>query len=396
MDTEFARNEIEKIVANHWENYVDYICFKTSSAYINPSFYYLEEYPRYEEWLSNQGRDLIKKMYDIGCYGTSELIKTSISDAEECIEVKINITGKEQVIRVIEYMNKLLPINKEVYELIIYLSQISFPQTECSDFMALYFCGYDKNEQGFSRIKFYFKTFDVYESENLSDYYLKYLEKRPELICNKAYMITKALLENAKGTLRCIGLDCMKNQSYRIKYYIQGSTELDNRKLLYENWKMCSEKDELLLNNINEIEKFMGDFNNISCRFIQICDVDEEVKVNLYYQFDKKKRKIYYSLRNDLVLRDIGGIYFVIDVREKKCYDLKRLLSLNEMGKEIFKYMKKYGVFSIQGIVSYIESIIVDCKPELHLIIEKDVQNYILGMKEKGYVLEVNGGEKNE
>lgn len=396
MNTEFARNEIEKITTNHLEDYVDYICFKTSSKNINPSFYYLEEHPTYRKCLSAQGRDLIKKMQSMGCYGTSELINSSTDDEEECIEIQINVTKKEQLIEVIKYMNSLLPISEEFYELIIYLSQMHPPYIECSDYMALYFCGYVKDKQDFSRIKFYFKTFDVYETENLSDYYLTYLEKRPELICNRAFAIMKSFLKNGKGTLRCIGLDYMKNQSYKVKYYIQGNTEFDDRELLYESWPICSEKDELLLNNINEIKRFMDNFNALNCRFIQICDIgEEEVKMNLYYQFDKKNRKTYYSLRNDLVLRDIGGLYFIIDIRDKECYDLKRLLSVNEMGKEIFKYMRKYGVFSMQGIVSYIESIIVDYKPELHSKIENDVKNYIMQMQQKGYVLEVNGGEQD-
>lgn len=394
MNIESVRSELRDTVINHWEDYVDYVCFKTSCENINPCFYYLEEHPVYRSNISSEGKNAIKIMQNIGCYGTSEIIKNLLDDEEECVEIQINITELEQVINVLEYMNTLLPISEEVRELVLYLSKINLPQMGMSDYLALYFGGYVKNKGEINRIKFYFKTFDVCESENTSDYYLEKLEKIQGLTDNKAFAIIKSFITSGKGILRCVGLDYRKDQSYRLKYYIQGKREFDDGKYLYDNWQMVSEKDICLLENIDKIKKNMRQFKNLSCKFIQISNINqEEVKVNLYYKFEKKSNKKYYSLRDDLVLRNIGGIYFVVDIRDKECYDLKLLLSLNEMGKEIFNYMKKYGVFSIQGIVSYIENIIIDYTPEMHSKIEMDVKNYVFHMQKKGYVLEMNGGE---
>lgn len=66
--------------------------------------------------------------------------------------------------------------------------------------------------------------------------------------------------------------------------------------------------------------------------------------INMYMKSQTKYQKTYFSMREGLVLRDISGISFLIDIYEKQYYDFQELFSVNETGQVIIKYLMTNGV----------------------------------------------------
>lgn len=109
----------------------------------------------------------------------------------------------------------------------------------------------------------------------------------------------------------------------------------------------------------------------------------------MYLRSQTKYQKKYYSMREGLVLRDIGGISFLVDIHEKHYYDLKNLFSVNETGQVIIKYLMSNGVCTLDGIVSHLRSLIKNYNAELYPVIYSDCKTFVEHLQENGYLLEV-------
>lgn len=109
----------------------------------------------------------------------------------------------------------------------------------------------------------------------------------------------------------------------------------------------------------------------------------------MYFEKNQNNKKIFYSIKEGIVLRDVGGVIFLIDIHEKYYYDYKNLFSVNDIGKVIIKFALNNKVFTIEAVVSYLKSIIKDYHPEMYSLIYSDCQKFINELLDLGYVEEI-------
>lgn len=58
-----------------------------------------------------------------------------------------------------------------------------------------------------------------------------------------------------------------------------------------------------------------------------------------------------YKLNKSFVLRDIGGIYFAVDITNKKLYEEKKIYTLNKIGYTLLRIAEKQETFSAETLV---------------------------------------------
>ncbi|WP_303871941.1 hypothetical protein [Acetobacterium wieringae] len=86
-----------------------------------------------------------------------------------------------------------------------------------------------------------------------------------------------------------------------------------------------------------------------------------------------------YNLKNNYVLRDIGGIYFLIDTFEESYFKGKKLISINSTGKTIIEIIQtKPGINLKEVFNAYLRVLNINNETdELRAQIEADLEDYI-------------------
>lgn len=186
---------------------------------------------------------------------------------------------------------------------------------------------------------------------------------------------------------RFIGIEISNPNELKIKYYIsQSKKTVDLSDLLYYlmNYKQYKINAENLIKSLPDISIY-------KCSLIQLSSgyTNEGECINMYFEKNQNNKKIFYSIKEGIVLRDVGGVVFLIDIHEKYYYDYKNLFSVNDIGKVIIKFALNNKVFTIEAVVSYLKSIIKDYHPEMYSLIYSDCQKFINELLDLGYVEEI-------
>lgn len=93
-----------------------------------------------------------------------------------------------------------------------------------------------------------------------------------------------------------------------------------------------------------------------------------------------------YSFNEKIVLRDIAGICFLVDISEKKYYKDKILPSFNNTGKELIKIMYNLKKFDEEEVFKEFIKLINDINFELEKIIKKDIEEFIDKLVKSRYI----------
>lgn len=89
--------------------------------------------------------------------------------------------------------------------------------------------------------------------------------------------------------------------------------------------------------------------------------------------------------KNDaFVLRDIGGIYFAVDIKNKRIYDEKKILSLNRMAYTFLSLAEKQKVFSSQTLGDALVPLLLDNIDSVQVY--KDIELFLLDLQRKGII----------
>ena len=88
-------------------------------------------------------------------------------------------------------------------------------------------------------------------------------------------------------------------------------------------------------------------------------------------------------------MRDIAGIYFLVDIEEKRYYKDKVIPSFNDTGKELIKIMYKLQRFDEIEVYKEFILLINYVDFELEEIIKNDISEFIKELIDKGYLEEV-------
>ena len=372
-----------------WNN-VDYVCIKAKQGNLSESVYYLDGHPIMESSFTESDKDFIRFTRSINSYGVSEKMLSNTS-SDDRFYVRVNISSEQQELKLVDYLSQgdcLSPNQKQILD---HLRNMCSVTKETNDYRSLYFCGFSKEHKldNYSSIRFYFKTFSISESpHNMADY-IDYCEQCPVIKEDPTFQIIRNLVVAKCVRLRCIGIDLSDCCSVKIKYYLYvacGDDSISKLLLKLKKYPQYTQNADSLLKVVPAMYA-----KHLYCELLQISAgfSNEDANISVYLKAPTEYKKIYYSMREGLVLRDIGGISFLIDTHEKHYYDLKELLSVNETGQAIIKYLMIAGVSTLGGIVSYIRSLIKDNDKELYSVIYSDCETFVDLLQTNGYLLEV-------
>lgn len=386
MNRKMIFQQFKDIASDNWK-LIDFVGLKSKTGDLFFDTYYLEGHAMYEHSLTNSDMKFIDFTREIGVYGTSEKMYSSNKDIDK-FYIRTNISNEKQELSLINYLvkNKLLSNNQK--DIINYLRNMDIGIND-NDYRVLSFCGFSKNvaSKEFDSIRFYFKCFGVNEMIDNSLDYLKYCEQDPMIRKDITFQIIKQMIIEEQVKLRFIGIEISNTNELKIKYYISQSKEtvdLSDLLLYLKNYKQYEINAENLIKSLPDISIY-------KCSLIQLSSgyTNEGECINMYFEKNQNNKKIFYSIKEGIVLRDVGGVVFLIDIHEKYYYDYKNLFSVNDIGKVIIKFALNNKVFTIEAVVSYLKSIIKDYHPEMYSLIYSDCQKFINELLDLGYVEEI-------
>lgn len=369
-------------------SHIDYICVKSKSDGLHTDIYYLDGHPNFEASLTVYDKNFIDFTRKIDCYGISEKM-ISDGNMSDRFYVRVNINNEQQELKLIDYLQKKKKLSNEQHQILDYFRHIRVGINEDRDYRSLYYCGFSKKNESaeYDSIRFYFKTFGADESLRYDFDFINYCAQCPQIKADETFPVIRDLVLNERAGLRCIGVDITDSCLTKIKYYLY-PTDMNNsvNELLLE-----LKRYPQYIQNVDTLLKIMDNIQDLHCDLIQISGggSGKETSINLYLNSPIKYKKKYYSIRDGLVLRDIGGVVFLVDIHEKHYYDLKNLFSVNETGKTIIEYMTQQGVCTVDGIVSHLRSVIKDYDADLYPIIYSDCEMFVEQLQKNGYLLEV-------
>lgn len=384
---ELERQIFEINEEDTWDE-LDYICLKRNANDAVANIYVLEGHPSYRKNLSQIDKETIQKMRDLQCYSNSELsIRIGEKDNQDKFYVRINVNSKLQEIEIINYFMEDYQLTDNQIKIINGLEKLESVIKLEGDYKPLYFCGYlkSKKEESESCLRLYYKTYGMNEVTDYSKQILRYFSTITELEKDPMYTVVNDLVEKKIVRLWCVGVELDKKSRIRIKYFLIPLGIEEEKKKTFQMLEQ-----QLLGKSNDEISYIFMNCEDLICDIIQVSSgFDEEtMSVSIYMKHKEAPKHRYYSLRSGIVLRDIGGYYFLVDIKDKYCYTLKSLFTLNEMGKVIVEYLDKHGVCTIVGIVSYVISLLKNYDESMYDSIYYDCLTFIEQLLEKRYVVE--------
>ncbi len=104
-----------------------------------------------------------------------------------------------------------------------------------------------------------------------------------------------------------------------------------------------------------------------------------------------KEQIMLYRAKDEVIPRDIAGIYFLVDITEKDYYSKKEIYSTNEIGYEQFKIMKMLSVFSVPDMLQEFIKLLNDYNDNMYDMILKDAERFVANLITAGYLEEYQG-----
>lgn len=95
-----------------------------------------------------------------------------------------------------------------------------------------------------------------------------------------------------------------------------------------------------------------------------------------------------YHVKEDVIPRDIAGVYFLVDITEKDYYSKKEIFSTNETGYELFKIMKRLSVFSVVDVLQEFVKLLNDYNDNMYDMILEDTEKFIADLVSASYLEE--------
>lgn len=371
-----------------WDN-VDFVCIKSDSKTVNLATYYLEGHQKLESFLTDDDNDLIRFANNLGCYSTAEIMLSEKNSNQDRFYIRITPSTELQESQLYIFLTqKLERVNKNANSLFeIYKLTEQFTG-EFNDYKPLYFCGFIKhrNSNLYDKVRFYFKTFGVDEQRRNDLEIIHYLENWT-LICEDCgFKTVRDLILGGQVGLRSIGFELDNTGNFNLKFYlcrVLGEFQIEELIETLQSYPVFKSQANKLLPLFNEL-------NGYYCELIQLSSgsATTDAHINLYLRPNKRESRMYYSLNRGLVLRNIGGVTFLIDIHEKNYYDSKSIFSVNQTGKAIIEYFKNNNIGTVEGAVSYLKSLLIDYTSDLYPILFADCTAFILTLLDKGYLKE--------
>ena len=99
-----------------------------------------------------------------------------------------------------------------------------------------------------------------------------------------------------------------------------------------------------------------------------------------------------FHVNHAFVPRDIGGIYFLVDITRKDYYDIREITSLNQPMYLLCTLMSKSEVFCDNELTDQFKALFRIRSKEQETQIEQVVQNCITSLCKTGFIKEIGNG----
>ncbi len=93
-----------------------------------------------------------------------------------------------------------------------------------------------------------------------------------------------------------------------------------------------------------------------------------------------------YFIRDNLVLRNIDGIYLIVDVENKYYIDRKHIQRVNLIGSILFKFMIELKSFSLENLYQKLIPHIKDFNIDMESKIKDDIEKFIKSLEKSNFV----------
>ena len=323
---------------------------------------------------------LVSKCKDLGCYGNSELIYDGKSESQkDKFYVRLNIVDAEQYKKVIREFNNYIEMTYEQLELLRTINHTTNKYMQKGDYQALYYCGFikNKNSQEYDSIRFYYQITEDKTRKIGADVFND-LAGYKEISEDPAFRSAEELIKNSLAVLRCIGIEFDRAGSYRVKYFVEPVSDTVLNELRLSGFWFEGNSFSTMCRDCR-LEKV--DLVQISSGFKQ-----KETTVGFYIK-PYETPDYYYSIREGIVARNIGGVFFLVDIHNKDYYNNKTLDRINRTGYEIVKIIQNRKLCNTVAIMSDFLELLKEYDQSLKRCIEKDIQSFIQQLENKGYVI---------
>ena len=96
-----------------------------------------------------------------------------------------------------------------------------------------------------------------------------------------------------------------------------------------------------------------------------------------------------YKFKQNIRIRNICGVYFLIDIADKKLSINRKLISFNEIAAVIIQIADEQQNFNCRTIHEILIKKLIDVTDDLNVQIMKDVEEFLRDLFIKGYVEEM-------
>lgn len=93
-----------------------------------------------------------------------------------------------------------------------------------------------------------------------------------------------------------------------------------------------------------------------------------------------------YKISKELVTRDIDGIFFIVDITNKHCFDLNRIYSLNQTAKIMFDIMNDLTAFTLEEVFERFIPELLSYRSTMKSEIMKDLLSFINTLLDLEYI----------
>ncbi len=371
---------------------VDYFIARCSETDgIDLGGYFIEGNPRFERKNSYTKHPLFLKLKDtveVGLYETEDYFNmVADKDEEYKIVARLNVKSDEQYERVVRLIAPYATLGW--IEKLNRYEELLKPVC-AGDYLPLYYLSAVFQGEKIQSIRVYFKTFGL-DEDCVCGGLLAELEKLATGDNdNKQIQTYKELEATGVGHLRCIGVQFdVCTQKERVKYYFKAS--VGNAEFIDAFEKRCIITDGNK-KKYARIKKIFSAEERLSVDMVQMNPGCEGTAgyVKFYFKPVDISKEDYFSMKDGLVVRNIGGVYFLIDIHEKDYYNLKILYRLNEIGREIVQFGVSQGVFTTDSLVCNLKRKIVGYRPEMYGEIYEDCREFMEELQKMGYAERVS------
>jgi DNA-binding ferritin-like protein (Dps family) len=100
-----------------------------------------------------------------------------------------------------------------------------------------------------------------------------------------------------------------------------------------------------------------------------------------------------YHMKEQILLRDVGGIYFLVDCKEKFYAKDKKVVTVNKTGKEIVRYLFSNSPATEGQIADYLFEQLANRNQKVRLMLGKDVSDFLKTLVSLQYIEVLENGK---